>query len=348
MTDDLAVALAGVLSEHVGHLVTVSALRRLAGGSSHETWAFDAAWTSDAVWTRDSVCIRDDISNAQGGACIGDDISCARALVLRREFRSGMLDTDVAREFHLLRTLFDAGVPVPRPWLHAEADSALGTPFLVMERAAGTDLRKDLARDGADRDLPLLAARTVELLAAIHEVPPTDLGLDDAWGPRHEIERWAAVLDATKTDLDPVLAAGLGWLHRNQPPAVAPVLVHGDFKANNLLIGPGGELTVLDWELAHPGDPAEDLAWTMLWRTGWDVVGGLHTPGSFVAAYTNLTGRQMDPSVLRFWRIFSLLKLWAMFLQGMTTDAVRPQLRLLGRATVWIADRMATELLEAR
>jgi aminoglycoside phosphotransferase (APT) family kinase protein len=123
--------------------------------------------------------------------------------------------------------------------------------------------------------------------------------------------------------------------------------VHADFKANNLLISPEGKLTVIDWELAHPGDPVEDLAWTMLWRTQWDVVGGLHTAAAYVAAYTSLTGRQVEPQVLRFWRVFSLLKLWAMFLQGMATENVRPQLRLLGRAIVWLADQMATELLEA-
>ncbi len=125
------------------------------------------------------------------------------------------------------------------------------------------------------------------------------------------------------------------------------MLVHADFKANNLLISPEGRLKVIDWELAHPGDPVEDLAWTMLWRTQWDVVGGLHTPEGFVSAYTSLTGRQVKPEVLKFWRVFSLVKLWAMFLQGMATENVRPQLRMLGRATVWLADEMARELLEA-
>ncbi|MBA3743702.1 phosphotransferase family protein [Sporichthya sp.] len=318
MTQDLGADLAGVLSEHLGRPVTVSGLKRLAGGSSHETWGFDAM-----------------------------DASLEEIpLVLRREFHSGMLDTDVAAEFILLRTLFDAGVPVPEPWLFVTTDSALGTPFMVMERAAGTDLRKDLARPDCDRDLLALATQAVEVIARIHAVPATTLNLDAQWGPAHEIGRWTAVIEAAKPDLDPLLATALTWLGCHLPPAVAAVLVHADFKANNLLISPEGRLTVIDWELAHPGDPVEDLAWTMLWRTQWDVVGGLHTAEGYVAAYTSLTGRQVNSEVLRFWRVFSLVKLWAMFLQGMATENVRPQLRMLGRATVWLADQVATELLE--
>lgn len=320
MTQDLAAGLTEVLTGHLGRPVTVSGLRRLAGGSSHETWALDAAATD------------------------GDVLP----LVLRREFHSGMLDTDVRVEFTLLKTLFDAGVPVPEPWLYAVEDSALGTPFMIMERAPGTDLRKDLARPDCDRDLLGLGAQAVEVIARIHTVPATDLGLDATWGPAHEIDRWVAVIEAAKFDLDPLLATAITWLRCHLPPAVPAVLVHADFKANNLLISPEGRLTVIDWELAHPGDPVEDLAWTMLWRTPWDIVGGLHTPEAFVAAYTSLTDRQVNVEVLRFWRVFSLLKLWAMFLQGMATQDPRPQLRLLGRAIVWIADQMATELLEAR
>lgn len=328
MSSDLATGLAAVLSEHLGRSVRVAGLTRLAGGSSHETWAFDATVTSfdeghpqhDGVWP----------------------------LILRREFDSGMLDTDVRGEFTLLSALVEVGVPVPGPWLFGAEDSALGTPFMVMERAAGTDLRKDLARGDGDRDLDSVAAQALDVLARIHAVPVTGLRLPDPSGADHEIARWVAVIESAKCEVDPLLATAITWLRHNLPPVTDPVLVHADFKANNLLISPSGQLTVIDWELAHLGDPVEDLAWTMLWRTRWDVVGGLLPAADFVARYEALTRRQVSSAVLQFWRIFSLLKLWAMFLQGMATPHPRPQLRLLGRASVWIADEIATQLLEAR
>lgn len=327
-TADLAAGLADVVGGHLGRAVAVEDLRRLSGGSSHETWGFVAV---DA-----------------GGTGAGPV-----PLVLRREFERSLLDTDVRVEYDLLRALHDAGIPVPEPFVCAVEDSPLGLPFIVMERSAGTDLRKDLARPGHGRDLAALGARAVELQGRIHGVDPDRLpGLGQAFGPQHEIARWAAVIEAALIDggklhVDPLLATALAWLRTNPPPAAPACVVHGDFKANNMLIDPGGSLTIIDWELAHLGDPVEDLAWTMLWRTEWDVVGGLHTETGYTAAYTQLTGREVDPEVLRFWRIFSLVKLWAIFITGMTGERVRPTLRLMGRAMVWLADQMAQELAEA-
>lgn len=321
MTADLAADLAAVLGEHLGRPVGVEGLRRLSGGTSHETWGF----TLSSGETADT------------------------ELVLRREFTQGTLDTDVRSEFELLSALYSAGVAVPGPWLYADVDSPLGLPFMVMTRAEGTDLRKDLARAGAGRDRAALAARAVAVQAAIHAVPvaalPTLPGPDGTPGAGRELRRWCAVIETAKAHLEPLLATALTWLRVHEPPAVAPVLVHADFKANNLLISPAGELTVLDWEMAHLGDPVEDLAWTMLWRTEWDITGGLTTAEDYVAAYTALTRRQVEPATLLWWRVFSLVKLWAIFLTGMAGASPRPTLRLMGRATVWLADEIARELL---
>ncbi len=327
MTASSAVLSAGldqVLSAHLGRLVTVAGLCRLAGGSSHETWGFVATGGEAPV-----------------------------PLVLRQEFERGLLDTDIGAEYALLCGLHDAGIPVPEPWLCATDDSPLGLPFMIMARVEGTDLRKDLAHADHGRDVVALGRQAVELQARIHAVDTARLpGLESEWGPGHEVRRWSAVIDAAqknleRPDVDPLLATALTWLRVNEPAPVAPCLVHGDFKANNLLVSATGALTLIDWELAHLGDPVEDLAWTMLWRTEWDVVGGLHTVAGYLEAYAHLTGRPVDSDHLRFWRIFSLVKLWAMFITGMTGDRVRPTLRLLGRAAVALADRMAHELTEA-
>jgi aminoglycoside phosphotransferase (APT) family kinase protein len=317
-TAELSAALDQVLTAHLGRPVTVGGLRRLAGGSSHETWGFVATGADGPI-----------------------------PLVLRREFERSLLDTDVRAEYELLRALRSAGLPVPEPWLCVTAGSPLGLPFMVMERVEGTDLRKDLAR-GPERNLVSLGAAVVELQGRIHGVNPDDVpGLEGEWGAEHEVGRWSAVIEAAKAGPEPLLATALAWLRTNPPARGEPCLVHGDFKANNLLISPAGELTVLDWEMTHLGDPVEDLAWTMLWRTGWDVVGGLHTAAGYVAAYTAATGRAVEEARLQFWRVFALVKLWGIFLTGMAPEQVRPNLRLMGRSTTWLAEAVATELLAA-
>jgi aminoglycoside phosphotransferase (APT) family kinase protein len=314
----LAAGLADVLTEHLGRPVEVAGLIRLSGGSSHETWGL-VATTGDGAVTA--------------------------PLVLRRDFDRGMLDTDVRAEYELLTTLHDVGLPVPRPWLCVTEDSPLDLPFMIMERVAGTDLRKDLARPGHGHDLPALARQAIELQARIHAVDPAGLpGLDPLWGPHHELARWSAVIADAEPVPDPLLVAALAWLGTHLPDPPTPCLVHGDFKANNLLITPAAELVVIDWELSHLGDPIEDLAWTMLWRTDWDIVGGLHTREAYVRAYSDLTGRQVGAEALRFWRILALVKLWAMFLTGTIGEAPRPTLLLMGRAGIWIADQLAQEL----
>ena len=64
----------------------------------------------------------------------------------------------------------------------------------------------------------------------------------------------------------------LRWLRRHAPPCLSPVLLHGDFRVGNLMVGPEGLVGVFDWEFAHVGDPAEDLAWPCVrsWRFGQD------------------------------------------------------------------------------
>src|SRR5207237_1414852 len=70
-----------------------------------------------------------------------------------------------------------------------------------------------------------------------------------------------------ETELDrigephPALELGLRWLRAHEPSASPPCLVHGDFRLGNLLADEDGLVAVLDWELAHLGDPVEDLGW---------------------------------------------------------------------------------------
>jgi len=101
--------------------------------------------------------------------------------------------------------------------------------------------------------------------------------------------------------------------HRRLPPPRTPVLVHGDFRIGNVMVGEEGLRAVLDWELAHVGDPREDLGWLCVrsWRFGAaPPVGGLCEREPFLAAYAAAGGAHVDPAAVRWWEVLGNLK-WA-------------------------------------
>jgi len=80
----------------------------------------------------------------------------------------------------------------------------------------------------------------------------------------------------------------------------------------NFLLDARGLVAVLDWELAHLGDPMEDIAWlcTRAWRFGGTgEVGGFASRADFYRAYGDV-----DPGRVHFWEVLSALK-WGVICQ---------------------------------
>ncbi len=335
----LAEALSAYLSRAGQQVVEIDALRRLAGGASHETWAFDAHCHGSAV----------------------------EPLVLRRDFAHGLLDEaftgGVAAEFALLETLHAAALPVPRPRYCETDTAALGTPFMIVERAVGTDLRKLLAAQAYNASISAAERRAsgvalVTLQARLHRLPvPLDVGVAHAAKDcvQHEISRWAGLIAASPSTR-PVLDSAVHWLRTHPPPVLRLALVHGDFKANNLVtdaqrLWQEKSATILDWEMAHIGDPIEDLAWTLLWSTAHDLVGGLLDRSEYVSAYETASGHAVDAARLAYWEIFACVKLAAIFVAGVRPKAdglaQRPMLVMLGRAIAVLEHALAGRLQRA-
>jgi aminoglycoside phosphotransferase (APT) family kinase protein len=103
------------------------------------------------------------------------------------------------------------------------------------------------------------------------------------------------------------------WLAKNRPAPTTPTLVHGDFRMGNLIVD-GSELAaVLDWELVHSGDGAEDLAWFCIraWRFGAPkarAAGGLGSIEDLLAAYEQAGGTAVDREGFRWWLILATLR----------------------------------------
>jgi aminoglycoside phosphotransferase (APT) family kinase protein len=113
----------------------------------------------------------------------------------------------------------------------------------------------------------------------------------------------------------PVLELAFHALARDLPPPARPALVHGDFRTGNLMIdSSNGIVAVLDWELAHIGDPAEDIGWLCVnsWRFGMveKPVGGFGSLDSLLNAYESAGGTPPSAARIRYWQMLGSLK-WA-------------------------------------
>jgi aminoglycoside phosphotransferase (APT) family kinase protein len=275
--------LAAALAPVFGSGLAIDGLTRVSGGASRETWLFDAA--------------------APDGTRHG--------LVLRRDPGGHGGQSDRATEYALLAATHAAGVAVPRPLVLLDPADGLGTGF-VMERIEGETIPRRILRDAPYAEArPRLATQCGALAAAIHATDPASLPHLPTLDAAAQIAQWRGVLDLVG-EPRPALELGLRWLDERRPPPSPPRLVHGDFRNGNLVVGPDGVRAALDWELAHLGDPNEDLGWLCVrsWRFGVDdrVVGGFGTLDELLAGYRAAGGDAPAPEVAHYWMVFGTVK----------------------------------------
>lgn len=258
----------------------IEGLRQLSGGASKETWAFQAGETP---------------------------------LILRRNPGGTDMPTDVtlAIEAALIQAAGAAGVPAPYVVRICAAEDGLGEAF-IMSAVEGETLGRRIVRDAAFATVRGdLARRCGEVLAKIHAIRLHGLPALPTNDAAAVLDRFEASYRATGARR-PVLEAAFRWLRDTAPPSRKPVLVHGDFRNGNLMIHPGKGLTaVLDWELAHLGDPVEDLGWLCVnsWRFGGEApVGGFGRIEDMLRGYADAGGGAVSLKDLRYWQAVGSLK----------------------------------------
>jgi hypothetical protein len=179
-----------------------------------------------------------------------------------------------------------------------------------VERLDGETIPRKLLRDpewAAARSV--LTAQCGGALAAIHSVDPDSV---DGLPRKDPLRNPLPFLDGLG-EVRPALELGVRWLELNREPSDRRVTVHGDFRMGNLLVGPDGLRAVLDWELAHGGDPAEDIGWLCArsWRFGGTPrVGGFGELTDLLASYAAAGGESIDLDRVRWWEAYAAVK-WA-------------------------------------
>jgi len=251
----------------------IHGLHRLSGGASRETWRFDA-----------------------------DD----RPLILQRQ-RAGD-ERDMLVEAGVVKAAGHAGAPVPELIDARRRDD--GMAFMVLEAIDGETIARKILRDD---DFSVARTRLVaDLGAALARIHALDASTIHGLQRTDQIEYYTGVLDELGQP-HPVLELVRNWLIDTRPESRGTSLVHGDFRLGNLIVGPDGLRAVIDWELAHLGDPMEDLGWLCVkaWRFGGQPpVAGLGEYDELFEAYEAAGGLAVDPVVVHWWEVLGTWK-WA-------------------------------------
>lgn len=276
----------------------------------------------------------------------------AADFALRRDLPFGPIDSSAADEYGYLERLLAAGIPVPRPRAAVRDRSFVGEPFLITERVPGCVAADAMA---AGRAIGESGARQLaRILARLHQVEPEEIGLrSDPRNPASQvkamIEYWRGRWDRYRLIESDAMEAAFVWLQSNLPEHVErSVVVHGDFRPGNAMMHEGRITAVLDWELIHTGDAAEDVEYMKLF------VRPFLDPEEFLGEYLAAGGVKYDLQSARFYEIFRSVRnvvctdtSWYGFLRGLYpsmrlsyqgTTSRRMLLGMLGEALKNIRD----------
>ena len=284
-----------VARARLGATGEVDAIETLTAGANKGTWSFRAPRRSGSA-----------------------------AFILQRQATSGAPDPgegpddwvphlDGTQEFQVMLAAQAAGVAVPHVRHILQPDDGLGEGAIT-ERIDGETIPARLLRQPELADARgRMAAQCGEILAAVHRVPVDGLPFLRRFDAEETLALFERTLDAAGLPL-PSLELGLRWARERRPRAARTTLVHGDFRTGNFIVGPEGIRAVLDWEIAHLGNPMEDLGYLCMrtWRFGGPgPVGGFGAREDLFTAYEQGSGIAVDREEARFWEAMGAMR-WAL------------------------------------
>lgn len=277
---EMQAVLVRLLSASLGP-VTVTEPVPVFGGNARKAWAFD---------------------------CLAADTPPLPCILLSQA-AAKHVESDAEAEFRVLEALHGSGVPAPRA-LAFDADGLVtGAPAIVLERIEGSASAVDLLA------MPLPESRAIgedfaRAAGMLHRFVPMPVSGDPV---AIQIEHWRSQFLTKRIEPHPVLVWLFDWLAANAPEPQRPCMVHGDLRPGNFLYQGGKVTALLDWEMAHIGDPAEDIAWA--YRVLWSPERFLPLD-DFLAIHADHAGFAVSRRNLAFYRIFSEAKFAAISLSA--------------------------------
>jgi aminoglycoside phosphotransferase (APT) family kinase protein len=288
--------------------------------------------------------------------CLAASSDAERGLIVRFDSGKQLLPTDERAEYLVMCAVHKAGLPVPEPLFFEQDFRWLGQAFSIMSEVPDSKTSPDQI---PPEHRSKLGCQFWKVLGEMTAISPQEFGVDRFLAgttpercAKEQLLYWWRVLQSTEIHCNPISHAAFRWLNRTPPPPPRKlVLVHGDYRTGNYLYTSEGEiLAILDWEMAHVGDPLEDLAWSLDLRQNIDkpeFAGGLLPHRDAIKIWQAASGLHIDPDAFRWWQVFSAFKalaIWTLSAQKFHVDSEkRPVLARIG----WLlVDRQQRILLD--
>jgi aminoglycoside phosphotransferase (APT) family kinase protein len=238
---------------------------------------------------------------------------------------------DMGREHKVVAALDRSPVPVAPVVGLCEDEAVIGAPFYVMQFVEGPILRgvPDAELSFPDHDdRRAIGMRVAETLATIHAVDPDAAGLGDLGRKQdyvaRQLRRWQGQWEKSKTRELPAIDQLHERLAARIPPQGPATIVHGDYRLDNMILTPGGEVAaVVDWELCTLGDPLADVGTLMAYwpeegegalrlREPANLAPGFPSREELAARYAERSGRDLSDlgyyQALGYWKLAIILE----------------------------------------
>ena len=279
----------------------VENLTKLSGGASRETWSFDVITSGGAIIP---LILKRDLVIYQPDGSITTDTKDETNIGVHR-----------STEGRLMELAGRSGVPVPEVPFYLAEDDRTSAGF-IMQRLEGEALGRRILREDALADArQKLAFQCGHAAARLHGIPLAELPKLSSMNLQEQLDSYHDLLDSVDHPY-PGFEYGIRWLQeRREIAGKRHTLVHGDFRNGNILVGTDGLRGVLDWELAHIGNPLTDLGWICVrsWRYGYikKPVGGFGEISDLLAGYETGGGGRINSEAIHYWEVFGTLR-WGM------------------------------------
>ena len=206
-----------------------------------------------------------------------------------------------------------------------EDEEALGAPFMLMQQLDGV-AASPFTPDAYSPHEEELGKQFWSILGEIAKKDIKDDFInqfdnateDPCW--KNELDKWVTVIKEDSISIEPILEAGIRKLYKKPPKEPSKKsLVHGDYRNGNFLFNENKITGILDWEMAHIGDPLEDLGWALSPIWSWQDPSKpayLIDRQASLSVWEGSSGLTIDRNDLKWWELFACVKGMAIWISA--------------------------------